>query len=66
MGVNAILIYMAAHGLIDFEYSARFLFGGIISLMPEAYNMALIWTGVAIIQFIVLFYLDQKKIYLKV
>lgn len=66
MGVNAILIYMAAHGLVDFEYSSRFLFGGIFKLFPDTWNAALVWCGVALLQFSVLYYLNKKKIYLKV
>lgn len=66
MGVNSILIYMAVHGLVDFEYSARFLFGGFFKLFPDVWNTALVWCGVAVIQVTALYYLNKKKIYLKV
>lgn len=66
MGSNAILIYMAAHGLINFESTAAFLFGGIVNLFPVIWHQALLWTGVAVIQFAMLYFLYRKKIFLKV
>ena len=65
MGTNSILIYMAAHGLVNFEYSSRFLFGGLIKMAPAPYSQALVWTGVALIQFTVLYFLYRKKWFLK-
>lgn len=65
MGMNSILIYMAAHGLVNFESSSDFLFGGLIRLFPVAWHNALLWTGVALIQFAGLYWLYKKKIFLK-
>jgi predicted acyltransferase len=65
IGMNSILIYMAAHGLVNFEYSSQFLFGGLISKVPETWQSALLWTGVAFIQFAVLYFLYKKKWFLK-
>jgi predicted acyltransferase len=65
IGMNSILIYMAAHGIVNFEYSSQFLFGGLISKAPETWQPALLWTGVAIIQFAVLYFLYKKKWFLK-
>lgn len=65
MGANSILIYMATHGLVNFEHSSRFLFGGLINQAPAPYNQALVWTGVALIQFSVLYFLYRKKWFLK-
>lgn len=65
MGMNSILIYMAAHGLVNFESSSDFLFGGLIRLFPAAWYNALLWTGVALIQFAGLYWLYKKKIFLK-
>ncbi|WP_026769672.1 acyltransferase family protein [Asinibacterium sp. OR53] len=65
MGTNSILIYMAVHGLVNFEYSSRFLFGGLIKMAPAPYSQALVWTGVALIQFTVLYFLYRKKWFLK-
>lgn len=65
MGANSILIYMATHGLVNFEHNSRFLFGGLINQAPAPYNQALVWTGVALIQFSVLYFLYRKKWFLK-
>jgi predicted acyltransferase len=65
MGANSILIYMAAHGVIDFAYTSHFLFGGLINQMPPLWSQSLIWIGVAIIQFSFLFFLYKKKWFLK-
>lgn len=66
MGTNAILIYIAAHGLINFESTSIFLFGGMINLFPAEWYQALLWIGVAVIQFAGLYFLYRNKIFLKV
>ncbi len=65
MGCNSILIYVAAHGLINFLSTAEFLFGGLINQFPALWENALLWTGVAIIQFAGLFFLYKRKLFLK-
>lgn len=65
MGMNSILIYMAAHGIVNFESTSVFLFGGIINKFPEIWHVALLWTGVAIIQFSGLYFLYKRKLLLK-
>lgn len=65
MGMNSILIYVAAHGLVNFESSSAFLFGGILQQFPPPWYNAILWTGVAIIQFAGLYWLYKKKIFLK-
>ena len=66
IGANSILIYMAAHGIINFEYTSQFLFGGIINQLPQVWHPALIWVGVAIIQLTALYFLYRKKWFLKI
>jgi len=65
IGTNSILIYMAAHGVINFEYISNFLFGGLINLTNKAWHPALLWTGVLIIQLAALYFLYKKKWFLK-
>lgn len=65
MGSNAILIYMAAHGVINFEATSQFLFGGIINCFGAAWHSALLWVGVGLLQFALLYFLYRKKIFLK-
>lgn len=66
MGMNSILIYVAAHGAIDFLATSDFLFGGLIHKLPVIFHEGLRWTGVAILQFAGLYFLYKNKIYLKV
>lgn len=65
MGCNSILIYMAAHGVVNFESTSQFLFGGIMNFFPAVWHDALLWTGVAIIQFSALYLLYRNKWFLK-
>jgi predicted acyltransferase len=66
IGCNAILIYIAAHGLVHFESTAAFLFGGLYDKAPAPWHDALLWTGVALIQFAALYFLYKRKWFLKV
>lgn len=65
IGTNSILIYMAAHGVVNFEYISNFLFGGLINQTNEVCHLALLWTGVLIIQLAALYFLYKKKWFLK-
>ena len=66
IGTNSILIYVAAHGLVNFESTAQFLFGGFISLSPVAWHPALLWTGVGLIQLTGLYILYRNRLFWKV
>jgi len=66
IGSNAILIYMAAHGVVNFESTSAFIFGGLYNKTPEVWHSALMWMGVAAIQFAALYFLYKKKLFLKV
>jgi predicted acyltransferase len=65
IGMNSILIYMAAHGIVNFESTSQFLFGGLINQTSEAYHAAFLWMGVAVIQLSALYFLYKKKWFLK-
>ena len=66
IGSNSILIYICAHGLVNFESSSSFLFGGLITKMPPEWQQAGLWTGVLIIQLFLLKILYDKKWFLKI
>ena len=57
---------MAAHGVVDFQSTAQFLFGGLIHLTPVAWQP--VWLGVGIlgIQLFLVYFLYKKKWFLKV
>jgi len=66
MGCNAILIYIAAHGIVNFESTSKFLFSGLYNKTPEIWHSVFLWTGVALIQFSILYFLYKKKLFLKI
>lgn len=65
IGMNAILIYIASHGLVDFKSSAAFIFGGLYKHLPLIWQDGFMWIGVALIQIFLLYFLYQKKWFLK-
>ena len=66
IGTNSILIYMAAHGVINFEYTANYLFGGLINFTPLLWQPAWLGCGILIIQLALVGFLYKKKWFLKV
>lgn len=66
IGSNSILIYVCAHGLVNFESTAQFIFGGIITKISLPWQQAALWTGVLIIQLILLKLLYDKKLFVKI
>lgn len=66
MGTNSILIYICAHGLFNFESTSQFLFGGIINKISLPWQSACLWTGVLIIQLLILKFFYDKKWFLKI
>ncbi len=66
IGTNSILIYMAAHGMVNFESTSQFLFGGLINFTAPIWHPPLLWIGVAFIQFTLLYFLYRKKWFLKI
>ena len=65
LGCNSILIYMAAHGVVNFLSTSEFVFGGVIKQFSPQWSEALLWTGVGIIQFAALYFLYKRKLFLK-
>ena len=66
IGMNSILIYVASHGVINFESTAIFIFGGLLHKIPLIWQETFLWTGVALLQLAVLYLLYRNKIFLKV
>lgn len=65
IGMNSITIYMA-HRIIDFQYTADFLFSGLIRLAPENAKLLVSSIGLVIVSWLFLYFLYRKKIFLKV
>jgi len=64
IGLNSITIYLGKR-LIDFPFSSKFLFGGLASLSGRFEPVVLI-IGTIVIEWVFLFYLYKKNIFLRV
>lgn len=65
MGANSVLIYLAAHGFLDFYYTANFLFAGLIRFAAPVWQAVWLAMGVALVQVLLLWMLYKKKLFLK-
>lgn len=65
LGCNSILIYMASHGLVNFLSTSGFILEGITRRVDARWHDAILWTGVAMIQFAALYVLYRRKMFLK-
>ncbi len=66
IGMNSITIYMAAHGLINFESTANYLFGGLIQQLNTPWQPVGLATGIVLVQLGFLYFLYRQKWFLKV
>ncbi|CAM3928773.1 Predicted acyltransferase [Pedobacter westerhofensis] len=66
IGVNSILIYLAAEGIVDFKYTSNFVFGGLIHLASVNWQETLAAIGVVLTQLALLYLLYKNKIFLKI
>jgi predicted acyltransferase len=66
IGMNSILIYVAAHGLINFEATASYLFGGLIKFTDVKWQPFWLAIGIVLVQMALLYFLYRKKWFLKV
>ena len=66
IGMNPITIYLMEGRLVDFEKPAEFLFGGAISQSLSGYQGLLKATAVIGIEWLVLFFLYRKRVFLRV
>lgn len=66
IGVNSILIYLASEGMIDFQQTSNYFFGGLIQYVSPLWQP--VWQAIAIVitQFALLYFLYRNKIFLKV
>jgi predicted acyltransferase len=66
IGLNPITIYLCQAGMINFESTTRYFFGGFLNMMPEVWQHligAILYVGVS---WLFLYFLYKKKIFLKV
>lgn len=65
IGTNSILIYMASHGVVNFDYTSRFIFGGLLQHLPVLWQEVGIDAGILLIQLALLQVFYKKKWFLK-
>lgn len=65
VGTNAITIYMLQQ-FVDFDFTSRFFFGGIAGFMSKPAGALLIACGAFAAKWLVLRFLYEKKVFLKV
>lgn len=66
IGSNSILIYMASDGLVNFKYTAEFLFGGAIKFSPVIWQPVFTTISVTVVQLALLYFLYKRKWFLKI
>ena len=66
IGMNSIAIYLAAHGLINFESTTLYLFGGLIQQVAITWQPVALAGGIVIVQLGFLYFLYRQKWFLKV
>lgn len=66
IGTNSILIYMAAEGMVDFKYTAGFVFNGVIQYAPLLWQPVFIALSVTFVQLCLLYVLYRNKLFLKI
>ena len=65
IGMNSITIYLA-QAFINFSYTARKLFGGLIALMPENSQDFFTQAAYVAVCWLFLYFLYRKRVFLKV
>jgi len=64
IGLNSITIYLGTQ-MIDFEYTSKFWFGGLSRLAGPS-GVLVVEAGVIVVEWLVLYFLYKKKVFLRV
>ncbi|MGL5360411.1 MAG: transmembrane glucosamine N-acetyltransferase NagX [Shewanella sp.] len=65
IGTNAIIIYLAS-SLVQWQYLAQSLFGGVVRALPEHAQPLAQVLGLLAVQWLVLYWLYRKKIFVRI
>lgn len=65
VGMNSITVYLACR-MINFGFTSQFLFGGVADFTGEPIRPIIITAGTLFLEWLFLFFLYQKKIFLRV
>jgi predicted acyltransferase len=64
IGMNSITIYLAKR-MIDFWYTSEFLFKGFAGLFGE-FSLVILYMGLLVVEWLFLYFLYKKRIFLRV
>lgn len=65
IGCNAIIIYLAS-SLIDWKYTAQSLFGGVVNAFPSSAQGLMAAISLLLVQWLVLFWMYKRGVFVKV
>jgi len=65
IGMNSVLIYMAGK-FINFDFTSRALFGGLANALPAGWGALLHAVGFLAVEWFLLWFLKEKKVFLRV
>jgi predicted acyltransferase len=65
IGTNSILVYLGT-SLVDWKYTSRSFFGGVIDAVPAGYQELILFAGMVLLQWLILYWLYCRKIFIKV
>ena len=66
IGINSIVIYMAAEGMINFAHTSNYIFGGLINFAAVTWQPVLAAASVTFVQLVMLYFLYRNKLFLKI
>lgn len=65
IGTNSIIVYLST-SILDWKYTAKSIFGGFIQISPAGVQDILLFGGMVFLQWLVLYWLYCRKIFIKV
>ncbi|MCO4798591.1 MAG: DUF5009 domain-containing protein [Colwelliaceae bacterium] len=65
IGTNSIIVYLGS-SLIDWKYTSKSFFGGLIEVAPTGWQDVILFGGMLLLQWIILYWLYCRKIFIKV
>ncbi|MDO6444716.1 DUF5009 domain-containing protein [Colwellia sp. 1_MG-2023] len=65
IGTNSIIVYLGS-SLINWQYTSKSLFGGFINVAPAGWQDVILFGGMLLLQWLVLYWLYCRKIFIKV
>ncbi|NQZ90537.1 MAG: DUF5009 domain-containing protein [Colwellia sp.] len=65
IGTNSIIVYLGS-SIIDWQYTSQSIFGGFINIAPSGWQDLILFGGMVFLQWLVLYWLYRRNIFIKV